>query len=389
MINNKRILMFTMGNWSHSNGAIVRAMQHTLPEWQIVVVDLLQEFKKHKRGLLACAQDIPVLAWHALLDRRIDRSNLLYAPATARYLQRLAHDIAAELKPAFTMQTTTRFNAGGGKLSHFTVVDVTLAAVRKQYRELYRSSDMALDRLHAFQQRVYDDSTAVFAMGKYVRDSLVHDYQVAPHCAVAIGAGPNIQLGERSSVVDSQKILFVGSNWQRKGGPALLAAFRRLRRKYPQAELEIVGCTPEVAEPGVKVVGRVPREDLHRHFSQARVFALPTLLEAFGIVFVEALHFGLPIIGTTIGAVPEMVEDGVNGYTVRPGDADAIADALVRLFADDALAQQMGDASYRRAERFTWENAGKLLCGKMLSLASVDQPMLVRPVTRHVTRSLA
>ena len=68
-----------------------------------------------------------------------------------------------------------------------------------------------------------------------------------------------------------------------------------------------------LVELGVKVVGRVPREDLHRHFSQARVFALPTLLEAFGIVFVEALHFGLPIIGTTIGAVPEMVEDGVNG----------------------------------------------------------------------------
>jgi glycosyltransferase involved in cell wall biosynthesis len=389
LTNNKRILMFTMGNWSHSNGAIVRAMQHTLPEWQIIVVDLLQEFKKHKRGLLACAQDLPVLAWHALLDRRIDRSNLLYAPATARYLQRLAHDIAGELKPAFTMQTTTRFNAGGGKLSHFTVVDVTLAAVRQQYRELYHSSDRALDRLHAFQQRVYDDSTAVFAMGKYVRDSLVHDYQVAPHCAVAIGAGPNIQLGERSPVAASQKILFVGSNWQRKGGPALLAAFRRLRRKHPQAELEIVGCTPEVTEPGVKVVGRVPREDLHRHFSQARVFALPTLLEAFGIVFVEALHFGLPIIGTTIGAVPEMVEDGVNGYTVRPGDADAIADALDRLFADDALAQQMGEASYRRAQRFTWEYAGKLLCGKMLSLASVDQPMLVHPVTRHVTRSLA
>ena len=385
----KRILMFTMGNWSHSNDAIVRALQQTLPGWQITVVDLLQEFKRHKRGLLACIQDVPVLAWHALRERRFDRNDLLYAPATARYLQRLAHSIAAELKPVFTMQTTTRFNAGGGKLPHFTVVDVTLAAVREQYRTLYNSSDIALDRLHAFQQQVYDQSNAVFAMGKYVRDSLVHDYQVAPHCAVAIGAGPNISLGGRSAVAASQKILFVGTNWQRKGGPTLLAAFRRLRQKYPQAELEIVGCTPEVDEPGVQVIGRVPREDLHRHFTQARVFALPTLLEAFGIVFVEALHFGLPIIGTNIGAVPEMVADGVNGYTVRPGDADAIADALDRLFADDALAQQMGEASYRRAQRFTWEHAGKLMCDKMLSLASMDQPVLVRPVTRHVTRSLA
>ena len=112
MNNDKRILMFTMGNWSHSNGAIVRALQQTLPGWQIVVVDLLQEFKQHKRGLLACVQDLPVLAWHALRERRFDRTELLYAPATARYLQRLAHQIADKLKPVFTMQTTTRFNAG-------------------------------------------------------------------------------------------------------------------------------------------------------------------------------------------------------------------------------------------------------------------------------------
>ena len=389
MNNDKRILMFTMGNWSHSNAAIVRAMQLALPEWQIVVVDLLQEFKQHKRGLLACIQDLPVLAWHALRERRFDRNELLYAPATARYLQRLAHHIAGKLKPVFTLQTTTRFNAGGGKLPHFTVVDVTLAAVREQYRALYNSSDSALDRLHAFQQQVYDQSNAVFAMGKYVRDSLVHDYRVAPHCAVAIGAGPNISLGARSTVAASQKVLFVGTNWQRKGGSTLLAAFRRLRQKYPQAELEIVGCTPEIDEPGVRVVGRVPREDLHRYFTQARLFALPTLLEAFGIVFVEALHFGLPIIGTNIGAVPEMVADGVNGYVVPPGDANALGDALERLFADDALAARMGAASCDRAAHFTWEHAGKLMCDKMLSLAHADQPMLVRPVTRHVTQSLA
>lgn len=389
MNNDKRILMFTMGNWSHSNGAIVRALQQTLPGWQIIVVDLLQEFKRHKRGLLACVQDVPVLAWQALRERRFDRNNLLYAPATARYLQRLAHHIADRLKPVFTMQTTTRFNAGGGRLPHFTVVDVTLAAVREQYRTLYHSSDISLDRLHAFQQQVYDDSNAVFAMGRYVRDSLVHDYRVAPHCAVAIGAGPNIRLGARSDVAASQKILFVGTDWQRKGGPTLLAAFRRLRLQHPQAELEIVGCTPEIDEPDVKVVGRVPREELHRHFTQARVFALPTLLEAFGIVFVEALHFGLPIVGTNIGAVPEMVADGVNGYVVPPGDADAVADALIRLFADDALAARMGAASHDRAARFTWEHAGKLMGDKMLSLAHADQPVLLRPVTRHVTQSLA
>ncbi|HEX5538635.1 MAG TPA: glycosyltransferase family 4 protein [Methylophilaceae bacterium] len=388
-MSNKRILMFTMGNWSHSNGAIVRAMQSKLPQWEIIVIDLLQAFRKNKRGVLACVQDIPLLAWHSLQEGKFDRTSVLHAPATAAYINRLAHKLTREYQPAFTMQTTTRFNAGGGEVPHFTVIDSTLAAVRQRYRELFNSSERSLDRVHAFQQRVYDSSTGIFTMGRYVRDSLVRDYHVAPHRAVAIGAGPNIVLGKRSNVVGSQDILFVGTNWERKGGPPLLEAFRRIRRKYPQARFNIVGCSPEISEPGVKVIGRVPREELHRYFREARLFALPTIHEAFGIAFVEALHFGLPIIGTSIGAIPEMAEDGVNGFTVEPGDADSMAKALDRLFGDDALALRFGEASFQRSSQFTWDYAGSLLCDKMLSLAGNDKPTVTRPVTRHVEQRLA
>lgn len=388
-MSNQRILMFTMGSWSHTNNAIVQAMQKRLPQWEIIVIDLWQEFRKDKRALLACLQDIPVLAWRALRDRGFDRNNLLYAPATSGFIKRLSHRLARKLQPAFTLQTTTRFDATGGGVPHFTVIDITLASSRQSYRDLFKSPESALDTLHHFQQRIYRASTGVFAMGKYVRDSLVQDYQVAPHRAVAIGSGPNIQLGTRSNIVGSQDILFVGTDWQRKGGPSLLEAFIRARRKYPQATLTIIGCSPDIDEAGVKVVGRVPRDELHRYFSAARVFALPTVHEAFGIAFVEALHFGLPIIGTRLGAIPEMVEDGVNGYTLKPGDVDGIASALDRLFGDHALALRFGEASYRRAADFTWDHAGMLLCDKMLSLAGNDRPVLKRPVTRHVEQSLA
>lgn len=388
-MSNKRILMFTMGNWSHSNGAIVRAMQSKLPQWEIIVIDLLQEFKKNKRSLLACVQDIPLLAWHSLQEGKFDRTNVLHAPATAAYINRLAHKLTREYQPAFTMQTTTRFNAGGGEVPHFTVIDSTLASVRQRYRELFNSSERSLDRLHAFQQRVYDSSTGIFTMGRYVRDSLVRDYHVAPHRAVAIGAGPNIVLGKRSNVVGSQDVLFVGTNWERKGGPPLLEAFRRIRRKYPQARFNIIGSSPEISEPGVNVIGRVPREELHRYFSEARLFALPTIHEAFGIAFVEALHFGLPIIGTSIGAIPEFAEDGINGFTVEPDDVDGMARALDKLFGDDALALRFGEASYQRSKQFTWDYAGSLLCDKMLSLAGSDKPSVMRPVTRHVEQRLA
>lgn len=367
-MSNKRALLFTMGGWSHSNDAIVAQLENKLPRWRIRTVDLLRLMREDKRSWLAHGLDMPLLAWNAIGDHGFDKNNILYAPATSRFINHLARRITNEFQPDFTIQTTTRFNAASGEVPHFTIIDVTMAAVRQRYLSLYHPREAALDRMHEFQKQVFESSTGIFAMGKYVRDSLIWDYLVPPDRAFAIGAGPNIALGPRSPVVGSRKILFVGTNWERKGGPALLEAFRQLRHYHPQAELYIVGCTPNVHEEGVYVVGRVAREDLHLYFSSARVFALPTQLEAFGIAFVEALHFGLPIIATPIGAIPEIVENGVNGFLVKPGNADSIARALDKLFSSDETALQFGEASYQRAPRFTWDHTGSVLCQKMLEL---------------------
>lgn len=366
---NKRVLLFTMGGWSHTNEAIIRQLESKLPNWKIKVVDLLQLLKHDKRAWAAHLIDLPLLAWQALLDRGFDKSNILYAPATSRFITHLAHSITREFAPDFTVQTTTRFNAASDGIPHFTITDVTMAAVRQRYIDLYHSTERALDKLHEFQKKVFAKSTGIFAMGQYVRHSLIWDYRVPPRRAFAIGSGPNIALGARSPIVGSKKILFVGTDWKRKGGPVLLEAFRLVRRHQPDAELYIVGCSPDLQESGVHVVGKVSRENLHIYFSGARLFALPTELEAFGVAFVEALHFGLPIVATAIGAIPEMVEIGVNGYLVKPGNAEAMARALDRLLDDDQLALQFGEASYQRSLRFNWDRAGAILCEKMLELA--------------------
>ncbi len=368
-MNEKRVLLFTMGNWSHSNDAIVKALEHNRPNWKIRVVDLLMQLKRDKRLLLACGLDVPMLLWQALLEHGFDKNNVLYAPTTSRFINRVAREFVREHKPDFTLQTTTRFNAVSDEVPHFTIVDITMAAARPYYRDTYHSSARSLDMMHAFQQHIYSSSTGVFAMGRYVRDSLIKDYRIAPHRAHAMGAGPNIEIGARSSIAGSHNILFVGTNWVRKGGPSLLAAFRLVRDRYPQARLYIVGCNPNIDEPGVVVVGRVVPEDLPPYFTGARIFALPTEFEAFGIVFAEALHYGLPILSSNIGAIPEMVEDGINGHLVQPGDVESIARHLDALLSNDELARRFGTASHLRAPQFTWERAGAILSEKILQLS--------------------
>lgn len=365
----KCILMFTMGKWSYSNAAIVDALQDKLPQYDIRVVDLMQQFKREKRALLAALLDLPTLAWQILLDGGLDKNNILYAPTTSRLINRMAYRMVQEQKPDFTIQTTTRFNASTGLVPHFTVIDMTVAATRQSSRDLFSSSERALDRLHNFQQQVYSSSTGVFAMGRYVRDSLAWDYLIAPHRAITIGAGPNIVLGQRSPLLGSYKVLFVGTDWVRKGGPTLLASFRLLRKKHPQATLDIVGCRPDINEPGVNIIGPVARENLHKHFTAARVFALPTVHEAFGIAFVEALHFGLPIVATGINAIPEIVEDGINGCTIQPGDVEGLTYALDQILSSDEIALTFGSASYERARHFTWDRVSRILSENILQLS--------------------
>jgi glycosyltransferase involved in cell wall biosynthesis len=275
-----------MGNWSHSNEALVKALHTRSPDWEIQAIDLLQQYKLNKRGLLHSLLDIPAILWRGLLDRGLDKASLLYAPATSRFINRLAREKVEQLKPDFTLQTTTRFNACNTGVPHFTIIDITVASARQCYRNLFNSSEHALNILDSFQHKVYANSNGVFSMGGYVRDSLVTDYQVPPYRAFSIGAGPNIKLGTRSNVAKSRNILFVGTDWVRKGGPDLLKAFRQVRKLHPQAVLNIVGCKPDIQEAGVNVIGRLPRDELHRYFSDARMFVLPTVHEAFGIVFV-------------------------------------------------------------------------------------------------------
>jgi glycosyltransferase involved in cell wall biosynthesis len=197
-------------------------------------------------------------------------------------------------------------------------------------------------------------------MSSNIARSLALDYGLPASRARVAGVGSNAMRAAGAEAdplrFGRRRILFVGVDWERKGGPVLVEAFRRLRRVHPEAELEIVGCTPDVREPGCHVVGRIPLDAVSDHYLSATVFCLPTRMEPFGIVFIEALAHGLPIVGTPIGAIPDLVEGGRTGCLVPPDDPQALADALDRLLRDPALCRRLGSEGEALVrERYTWE----------------------------------
>jgi alpha-maltose-1-phosphate synthase len=225
------------------------------------------------------------------------------------------------------------------------------------------------------EAEVYGGAAAVFTLSERLRRSFIEDFGLPPDRVRAMYAGPNFDI-ERIPARPLRDgnhpptILFVGRQFQRKGGDVLLASFQRVRAALPDARLIVAGPPADsVAGPGITCVGNLDKNRpdewlrLVDAYSSADVFALPTRFEPFGIAFVEAMHFGLPCIGPQAWAVPEIIADGETGFTVPVDDVDALTDRLLRLLRDPALARAMGDAARVRAQRlFTWPRAvGRIL----------------------------
>lgn len=161
-------------------------------------------------------------------------------------------------------------------------------------------------------------------------------------------------------------ILFVGRFEERKGLGHLLRAYHRLRKRRVDARLLVIGDGPKRREyrrfvglRGVRDVewlGRVPDEDKVRYFASADIFCAPnTGQESFGIVLLEAMAAGVPIVASDIHGFKRVVERNVQGLLVEPRNPRALAAALYRLAIDPDLRHDMGEAGRARAPEFSWD----------------------------------
>jgi alpha-maltose-1-phosphate synthase len=227
-------------------------------------------------------------------------------------------------------------------------------------------------RAIAWERSMYDSIDLIFCMSEALRQSFIDDFDQAPDKVFAVGAGANVAAPEAipERALEPPRLLFVGKRFERKGGPTVVAAFEALRADYPEAELWIVGPTGlQLDRPGITVHGRISRDDvegdrkLKELFARANAFVMPSVYEPLGVAVIEAMGYRLPCIGSTAGAMVELISDGATGFLVEPGDERGLADRMRRLAADPLAARRMGEAGYERYLReFTWDAvAGRML----------------------------
>jgi len=161
-------------------------------------------------------------------------------------------------------------------------------------------------------------------------------------------------------------ILFVGRFEERKGLIHLLKAYHRLRKRKVDARLLVVGAGPKEREyrryvglrgiRDVEFLGRVDDDEKVRYFASADIYCAPnTGQESFGIVLLEAMAAGVPIVASDIHGFKRVVERNVQGILVEPRNPRALAAALYTLARDPELRDEMGEAGRRRAPEFSWD----------------------------------
>jgi glycosyltransferase involved in cell wall biosynthesis len=207
----------------------------------------------------------------------------------------------------------------------------------------------------------------VFVMGTHVKPAMEAAYRLPPDKVVAVGAGPGLDLdivrdaGKKDP--DNRSILFVGKRPRVKGLGVLLAAFAKLRPDYPDATLHVVTGDP-VEAPGVVYHGAVSDAKVKSLFYRCNIFCMPAFKEPLGLVYLEAMLSKCACIGSRNGSMPDMVEEGVSGCLVEPGDVAGLAACLRDLLADPERTRMMGERAYERIrEYWRWDGvAERMLC---------------------------
>lgn len=277
----------------------------------------------------------------------------------------------------------------GGLVRDYPVVHATDAMFDTivRYYPRYAGLHPRSRRLgHSLQQRIVDRGAGLLVASRWAQQSAAGHYRCPPERITIAPMGANLETippprAPRPNT-GPLRLLFIGYDWERKGGRLVLAIHEALRRQQGDAELHIVGCTPREAtgRPGVHVHGPVSKAYpphallFERLLNEANFFCMPSHQEAYGLVYCEACAYALPPVARATGGVGEIIRHGENGLLLaEDATAEAYAQAILAVWRDEDAYREMQLAARAAFEtRLNWQAWGAVLEGVITR--ALEQP---------------
>lgn len=336
------------------NGVPVATLNSSHPNlllkgWQLVWNSLTRRSLSFRRGGAArayCARRV------AGLLNQTEESVLLHLSLNHLPLPRIRRPMRQFLYLDFTDALRGRYAA-------------------RQESAVYTSEMRRLDTL------AYAEMDGIFCASAASRDSLVEDYGIPETRISVVGTGFSsefLRCKVTPSKYERPRLLFVSkvkNSWENKGGALLVEAFRSFRQQRPDATLTLVGQERfgAIASqcPGVEAHPYVTFDNLLRQFEEASIYAMPAMCEPWGLVYLEALASGTPVLGLSRLGIVEIACGGQFGFLSPEASPDAIAALLLKAHENSQVLQEKGLAAreFVRAS-FSWEKTASLMLDHMI-----------------------
>ncbi len=233
--------------------------------------------------------------------------------------------------------------------------------------------------LMEYEAAMLEKSDAIIPISDCIKDTIENLYEMKfmqPVYKNYLGFSPEATgISTRDDQDGKIVVFFIGRLERRKGIDSIIATIPELMDAYPGLEFRLAGDC-EIFDDvigdtyknkllkenrgakwlkRVKFLGKISDEEKEQEFANCDVFVSPSLYESFGIIFVEAMRYGKPMIGCRAGGMPELIVDGETGLLCEPGNAADFKACLERLIQDPQLRQSMGAASRARMEQMFTE----------------------------------
>ena len=349
---------YIMGHATYQN-ILEKTFRERYPEIEFNSLHLTDYFKKDFQGRLA----------YWLLNKRLPgstktdydfhrwRTELANSFFARRYLEKTLKNYQPDVLHIHTQGIAYLAVSLLKKFPSVVSIDYTAALLASEHPA---PAHITYKPIIASEQRCFDAASHIITWSERARNSVIEHYGISPTKVTAIPPPAASEffskLNSKQSATESKpRLLFVGNDFVRKGGQDVLEVF--LESLSLSASLDIVTNASVNLPTGANL--RIHRgisplsAEMLQLYQNADIFVMPTHEDVYGIVFIEAMAAGLPCIGTKVMAVPELVQDGVNGFTIAVGDRAALRKALFKLIDNPELRLSMGIAGRKLAlEKF-------------------------------------
>lgn len=256
--------------------------------------------------------------------------------------------------------------------------DTSLAGIIKYYPYLSNLCKETKNNIYAMEKASLDKSDLIIFVSDWAAEAAIKTYNLNPKKIRVVPWGANFN--SNLSQADIQqliqkknrkqcKLLFLGVNWENKGGPIALEITQALNEQGIDAELTVVGCNPKIDHlysKDFKVLGFIDKFSsegnlqLRKLFSESHFLILPSQAETFGHVLCEANSFGVPCLASNVGGISTVIKNGINGQMFpNRNNIDSYCSYIKNIMLNYESYQQLALSSFQEYQsRLNWEVSG-------------------------------